>query len=320
MTMPGMITALAGGVGGARFLDGLVQAAGAENVAAIVNTADDFQLYGLHISPDIDTVLYTLAGLADPVNGWGIAGDTKSTLAGIASYGEEPWFQLGDRDFATHILRSAWLAEGMSLTDATNRLRSQLDLQSPVLPMTDQTVATIIDTPDGKLAFQDYFVRRRQQDEVTGVTFEGISAAQPTSIALTAIQTTSMIMLAPSNPIVSIGPILEIGAYRQALSDRVVPSIAVSPIIGGKALKGPADKMLSSLGHESTALGVARIYAGLIDGFVIDGIDSHLAPEIERLGMSVHVTDAIMRDVPDRARLAAEVVAFGQSLRVGIPA
>ena len=314
-----MITALAGGVGGARFIDGLVQAAGADNVSAVVNTADDFRLYGLHISPDIDTILYTLAGIADPINGWGIAGDTKSTLAGIAGFGEEPWFQLGDRDFATHILRSAWLAEGRSLSEVTDSLRTRLGIVSPILPMTDSPVATIIETPEGRLAFQDYFVRRRQRDEVIGVVFDGIESAEATDVALDAIGSSSLIMLAPSNPIVSIGPILAIDSYQSALQSRTAPAIAISPIIGGKALKGPADKMLGSLGHESTALGVARLYAGLVDGFVIDRVDANHAPGIESLGMTVLVTDAIMHDVPDRARLAAEVLAFGQSLRVGIP-
>jgi len=315
-----VIVILAGGVGGARFTDGIAQAAGAEHVTAIVNTADDFDLYGLRICPDIDTVLYNLAGIADPVNGWGIAGDTRATLDGIAAFGEEPWFLLGDRDFATHILRTSWLKNDVPLTSVVYFLRSRLGISTQILPMTDQPVATMIDTPDGTLAFQDYFVRRRQADEVTGVTFDGIESALPTEAALSALETATLVLLAPSNPIVSIGPILAFNAYRDALINRTVPSIAVSPIIGGKALKGPADRMLTSLGHESSALGVARIYAGLIDGLVIDSVDADLAPAIEALGLRVLITDAVMHDIPDRARFAAEVLAFGQSLGQAVPA
>jgi LPPG:FO 2-phospho-L-lactate transferase len=315
-----VITILAGGVGGARFADGVVQAVGAERVTVVVNTADDFELYGLRICPDIDTVLYTFAGLADPVQGWGIAGDTRNTLDGISTFGEEPWFQLGDRDIATHILRSAWLRDGRPLGEVIDRLRQSLGVATPILPMSDELVATMIDTPHGRLAFQDYFVRRRQRDEVTGVRFEGIDSAVATPAALEAIRSAELVLLAPSNPIVSIGPILAVVGYRDAIGDTNAPVMAVSPIIGGKALKGPADRMLASLGHESSALGVARIYAGLIDGFVIDSADQDQTAAIEALGIRVLATDAIMHDVPDRGRLAREVLAFGQSLKVKAPA
>jgi LPPG:FO 2-phospho-L-lactate transferase len=311
-----VITALAGGVGGARFVDGLAQAAGAENVTAIVNTADDFELFGLRICPDIDTVLYTLAGLADPVQGWGIAGDTRAALDGIAAYGEDPWFLLGDRDFATHILRTAWLREGQSLSKVTLELRQRLGIRTAVLPMSDDPIATLIESPGGWLSFQDYFVRRRQQDDVIGVDFSGIDAARPLPDGIAAVQASDLIVFAPSNPIVSIGPILNIEGYHAALRERRAPVVAVSPLIRGKALKGPADKMMSTLGHEATALGVARIYAGLIDGFVIDNLDEAARAKIEALGIAVLVTDAIMHDVPDRGRFAREVAEFGRSLRV----
>jgi len=311
-----MITILAGGVGGARFADGVVQAVGADQVSVIVNTADDFDLYGLHICPDIDTVLYTLAGIANPVLGWGIDGDTRATLDGIAAYGEDPWFQLGDRDFATHILRTAWLRNGTPLGSITYFLRQRLGVQTPIYPMSDDPVATMIDTPDGRLAFQDYFVRRRQQDEVIGVEFVGIEAASPAAAALDALRDAELILFAPSNPIVSIGPILAIDGFRQVIAERRVPAIAISPLIGGKALKGPADRMMQTLGHESSAVGVARLYEGLIDGFVVDHVDADQASEIENLGIAVLVTDAIMHDVADRGRLAREVTAFGDSLRV----
>ncbi len=315
-----MITILAGGVGGARFADGVAKVSDPDAISIIVNTADDFDHYGLRICPDIDTVMYNLAGIADPVNGWGIAGDTRATLDGIAAYGEDPWFLLGDRDFSTHILRSAWLNKDIPLTSVIYFLRSRLGIASQILPMTDQPVATMIETADGTLAFQDYFVRRRQADDVTGVTFAGIENALPTEPATTALTHAALILLAPSNPIVSIGPILAIPTYRDALANRTSPTIAVSPIIGGKALKGPADRMLASLGHESSALGIARMYQGLIDGLVIDQQDADLAPAIEALGIRTLTTDAIMHDIPDRARFAAEVLAFGQSLKQAVPA
>jgi LPPG:FO 2-phospho-L-lactate transferase len=285
-------------------------------VTAIVNTADDFELFGLRICPDIDTVLYTLAGLADPVQGWGIAGDTRAALDGIAAYGEDPWFLLGDRDFATHILRTAWLREGQSLSKVTLELRQRLGIRTAVLPMSDDPIATLIESPGGWLSFQDYFVRRRQQDDVIGVDFSGIDAARPLPDGIAAVQASDLIVFAPSNPIVSIGPILNIEGYHAALRERRAPVVAVSPLIRGKALKGPADKMMSTLGHEATALGVARIYAGLIDGFVIDNLDEAARAKIEALGIAVLVTDAIMHDVPDRGRFAREVAEFGRSLRV----
>jgi LPPG:FO 2-phospho-L-lactate transferase len=315
-----MIAVLAGGVGGARMADGLVQAAGAEHVSVIVNTADDFDLYGLRICPDIDTVMYTLAGIANPVLGWGINGDTRQTLDGIAALGEEPWFQLGDRDFATHILRTAWLRNGTPLGAVTYFLRGRLGVQTPIYPMSDDPVATMIDTPDGRLAFQDYFVRRRQQDEVTRVEFIGVESASANPAALEAIASADLIVIAPSNPIVSIGPILAVDGYRQALRDRRCPVVAVSPLIGGKALKGPADRMMHSLGHASSAVGVATIYQGLIDGLVIDEQDRDQTAAIEGLGMSVLATDAAMHDVADRGRLAREVAEFGRSLQTRVHA
>lgn len=311
-----MITVLAGGVGGARFVDGLVAVNGAANTSVVINTADDFNLYGLRICPDIDTVLYTLAGIANPVQGWGIAGDTRNTLDGIAAFGEEPWFLLGDRDFSTHILRTAWLRNEIPLGSVLYFLRRRLGVETALFPMTDSTVATLVETQGGVLSFQDYFVKRRQEDDVLGIEFAGIESATAYRPALEAIQQASVTIFAPSNPIVSIGPILAVAGYRDILIHRRNPVVAISPIIGGKAIKGPADKMLTTLGHESSALGVARIYEGLIDGFVVDNIDADQKDAIEDLGISVLATDAIMHDIPDRARLAHEVVEFGRALRV----
>jgi LPPG:FO 2-phospho-L-lactate transferase len=308
------IVALAGGVGGAKMSQGLQAALSPGELTVIVNTADDFELYGLHISPDLDTVMYTLAGIADPVQGWGIAGDTRQTLAAIAEYGRDPWFQLGDRDFATHILRSEFLRRGQRLTEASAWLSNGLGVPSRIVPMTDDPVATRIITELGTIEFQDYFVARRQTDVVLGVEFVGIDAALPTADALGAIASADAIVIAPSNPIVSIGPILAVPGMRQALEDMKAPIVAISPIVGGQALKGPAANMLQSLGHEASALGVARMVSDLIDGFVIDSIDRPMAPEIEKLGPSVLVTNTIMGDLGDRKRLAEEVLAFAASI------
>ncbi len=302
------VVALAGGVGGARFTQGLAGIVAAGSLTAIVNTADDFDLWGLRISPDLDTVMYTLGGIADPVNGWGIAGDTRGTLNGIASYGEDPWFQLGDRDFSTHILRTQWLREGHSLSTVTSRLAGALGVSTTLMPMSDQPVATKIRSGDRTLDFQQYFVANRQQDVVDGVSFEGIETARPAPGVLPAIESAGVIVFCPSNPIVSIGPILAVPGIRDAIAGSRAVRIAISPIIGGKALKGPADRMLTSLGHEPSALGVARIYRDLLDVMVIDEVDHELAPAIRELGLHVTVAQTIMGDRSDRERFAAEVL------------
>jgi len=310
----GVIVALAGGVGGAKLAQGLALATPAEELTVLVNTADDFDLYGLRICPDLDTVLYTLAGIANPETGWGIAGDTFSALGAIARLGRDPWFRLGDQDLATHILRTERLRAGVSLTGTIAELAVALGIMSRILPMSDAPVATMVDTPSGQLTFQDYFVARHQQDEVRGVSFAGIDDAEISQPAARALEDADLVIFCPSNPIVSIGPILAVQGMRDALRRATTPKIAVSPIIQGKALKGPADKMLASLGHEVSALGVARIYARLIDGMVLDVRDSGLGASIEALGMRVLCTETIMGDAADRARLAAEVIDFGMSM------
>ncbi len=308
------IVALAGGVGGAKLIHGLALAGAPEHLTAIVNTADDFTLYGLQISPDLDTVLYTLAGIANPETGWGIAGDTYQTLAAIEGYGREPWFRLGDRDFATHILRTERLGAGASLTAVMAELAKALGVASTLLPMTDDPVATFVDTPAGRLAFQDYFVARHQTDHVDGVVFEGIDEARLPSAVEAAIVEADLIVVCPSNPIVSVGPILTVPGMRATLT-AAAPLVAISPIVGGKALKGPADRMLADLGHEVSAYVVAALYGTLIDGMVIDEMDEALAPRIEDLGMAVLVTQTVMANADDRRRLATETVEFGRTLR-----
>ena len=309
-----MIVALAGGVGGAKLAQGLARALPPGELTVIVNTADDFDLYGLRICPDLDTVLYTLAGLANPATGWGIAGDTRQTLDAIARLGREPWFLLGDQDLATHILRTERLRAGATLTEVTMEFTAALGIATRILPMTDDPVATVVQTPAGELEFQEYFVRRRQQDDVLNVAFRGVEQARPSPAALAAVESAELIVFAPSNPIVSIGPILALAGLRAAIDRAGAPRIAVSPIVGGRALKGPADRMLATLGHEVSAAGVAAIYQGLLDGFVIDEQDRALASAVEARAMRVLVTRTIMGDEADRRRLAAEVLAFGRSL------
>lgn len=309
-----MIAALAGGVGGAKLAQGLLLALPPSGLTVVVNTADDFDLYGLRISPDLDTVLYTLAGLANPATGWGIAGDTFHALAAIARLGRDPWFKLGDRDLATHILRTERLRAGATPTEVAAEFAAALGIAARLLPMTDDPVATKVDTPAGRLDFQDYFVGRRQSDDVLGVVFAGADTATMPGGVAGALRDAELVVICPSNPIVSIGPIVAVPGLRQVLEERDAPIVAVSPIVGGRALKGPADRMLATLGHEVSSYGVAALYAGLIDGMVIDIEDRGLAPRIEDLGMHVLATGTIMGNADDRKRLAEEVLAFGREL------
>ncbi|MCC6944603.1 MAG: 2-phospho-L-lactate transferase [Thermomicrobiales bacterium] len=310
-----MIVALAGGVGGAKMAHGLAMASDPAALTVIVNTADDFDHLGLRICPDIDTVLYTLGGIANPATGWGIAGDTRIVLDTLRDLGGDDWFMIGDRDFATHILRTQALSQGSTLAEITARLATALGIVPTILPMSNQPVATIIETPDGPLDFQAYFVGRQQRDEVVGVRFQGAEGAVAQPDAIAAIRTAETVVINPSNPIVSIGPILAVDGYRQALESTAAVRVAVSPIVGGKALKGPADRMLASLGHESSALGVARIYDGLIDGLVIDTADAALADAIQDLGIATLITNSVMQANDDRARLGGEVLDFAANLR-----
>ena len=305
------VVELAGGVGGAKLAEGL-QAVAGERLTVIVNTADDTERHGLLVCPDHDTVLYTLAGLENEAFGWGLRGDTWATMTALERYGEEGWFRLGDQDLATHIVRTARIRAGGRLTDVLRRLQRALGIAATILPMADEPVRTRVRTDDGWLAFQDYFVRLRQAPDVREIAFDGIEAARPTPEVARALEAADVIVVAPSNPLVSVGPILAVPGMTELLAAaraRGARIVAVSGIIGGKALKGPADRMLASLGHESSALGVARGYAGLIDAFVIDRVDATLAPDIEALGMGVVVTDTVMTDDASRARLAREVLA-----------
>jgi LPPG:FO 2-phospho-L-lactate transferase len=273
--------------------------------------ADDTEIYGLAISPDIDTILYTLAGVANSETGWGVAGDTWTALGMLDRYGEETWFRVGDADLATHVRRTKLLRAGASLTEATAQMATALGVPSRILPASDDRLRTILATDDGELDFQEYFVRRGQQPDVRAVRFDGVDTARPTTAALVALGDADLVVIAPSNPIVSIGPTLALRGVREAIAaagEADTPRVAVSPIIAGRALKGPADRMLTSLGHESSAVAVARIYRGLVDRFVLDSADAALAPEVDALGMRAVVRPTVMRDDQDRARLAAAIL------------
>ncbi len=308
------VVALAGGVGGAKLADGLYRVLPPDTLQIIGNTADDLELFGVHISPDLDTVMYTLAGLANPETGWGVAGDTFTTLNMLERYGEEAWFRLGDADFATHLKRTAGLRAGRRLTEVTAALTQPLGIRARLLPMCDTRVATEVETPGGWRDFQDYFVRRRHADPVRAVRFAGIEQAAVTPEVSHALASADVIVFCPSNPLVSIGPILAVPGLRDALVASAAVKIAVSPIVGGKALKGPADQMLAGQGMEVSAYGVAQGYVGILDGMTIDTEDSADAARIEALGIAAQVTQTVMRSDADRTQLARDVLAFASAL------
>jgi LPPG:FO 2-phospho-L-lactate transferase len=303
------IVGLAGGVGGAKLADGLQRVLGKE-LTVIVNTGDDFELHGLRISPDVDTMMYTLAGLANPETGWGIEGDTFTCLAMLALYGADDWFGLGDRDLAAHILRSCWRRDGMTLQEVTARLSRALGVAASIVPMTNDPVSTIVGTNEGDLAFQEYFVHRGWAPIVKSLSFAGIDAARPSDEALRAIERAQALIICPSNPFVSIEPILSVGDLRTRVANAKCPRIAVSPIVSGEALRGPAAKMSRELGVEPSAFSVAKRYQALIDGFVLDRADGQQTAKIQELGMEVLVADTVMRTNDDRERLAREILSW----------
>lgn len=301
--------ALAGGVGGARLADGLYRALEPGRLTVVVNTADDFTHLGLRICPDLDTVMYTLAGIANPRQGWGIEGDTRSAMDMLSRYGAPDWFLLTDGDLGTHVWRTHRLGEGVGLAEVTQGLADRLGIRARLLPMAEAPVGTIIVTPDGRrLPFQEYFVKGRQAESVAGLEFEGMDRARVPDAVVAALQDADVLVWCPSNPFVSIGPILAVPGMREAIAVFPGPRVAVSPIVGGQALKGPAARMLASLGHEVTALGVARLYRGLVDTLVIDPVDAGLAPAIETLGMQALVVPSIMHTPEDRLSLALAVL------------
>jgi len=290
-----MHTVLAGGVGAARYLRGALEAFDPATVTAVVNVADDVVLHGLHISPDLDTCTYTLAGAIDPERGWGLVDESWQAMAELGRYGGDNWFSLGDRDLGTHLFRTTRVHDGARLTTVTAEIAAAWNLQCRLLPVTDDRVETRVTLVDGtEIGFQEYFVRLAHSVEVTAVRFDGADSASPSPEALDAITDAESLVIAPSNPIVSIGPILAIAGVTEALTARRERTVAVSPIIGGAALKGPADRMLRELGEESSVVGVARRYRDLAATLVIDEVDAALAPEVEAAGMRAIVMPTIM--------------------------
>jgi LPPG:FO 2-phospho-L-lactate transferase len=313
MTHDIKITALAGGVGGAKLSEGLSKCLPEGNLTVIVNTCDDMEFLGLHISPDLDTVCYTLAGLANPDTGWGLFNETWEVFKQLEKFGGPNWFHLGDRDLALHLERTRLLKTGQTLSEATNILRKKLGVTDCVLPMTDESVRTLVHTKNGRvLGFQEYFVKEKCEPEVSSFEFSGIENSFPTKLVINAIQKCDLIVICPSNPFVSIDPILSMPGFLNIISEKTV--VAVSPIIGGKTIKGPAAKMFTELGIKPSAFEVAKHYKGIIKGVIIDTKDANEIEKINRCGIITHTTDTIMRSREDRIRLADETIAFGLTL------
>jgi LPPG:FO 2-phospho-L-lactate transferase len=302
------VTALAGGIGAAKFLLGLVGVMPAEAVTIIANTGDDIELYGLRVSPDIDTVTYTLAGVINEATGWGIGGDTFQCLEWMVRYGESRWFNLGDRDLATHIYRTNQLRQGRALSEVTDHVRRALGVGSTILPMTDAYTPTRVVTDEGEMHFQQYFVGRRAEPRVKALRFDHIETAQPAPGVLDRIREADAVVICPSNPFISIGPILAVPGVRDGLRATRATVIAITPIVAGRALKGPAADMLRDLGHESSARAVAAMYQDFCNVFVLDASDAALRPQIEALGPRVVVTDTVMTTLADKQRLARDVL------------
>jgi LPPG:FO 2-phospho-L-lactate transferase len=304
------ITALAGGVGASKLLLGLHDVMDPHDLTVIVNTGDDITLHGLKISPDLDIVTYTLAGIVDDTKGWGYRGETFHALERLAVLGRINWFNLGDRDLATHIHRSAMLAEGKSLSDAAEAIRLALGVKTRILPMCDEPMPTMIDSAEGELHFQEYLVKRRAEPVVRGIRFDGADKARPARGVLEAIRDADRILICPSNPLISIGPILAVPGIRETLRARKESVVAVCPIVGGKSLKGPSDKMLAELGYEPSAFGVAKLYADFSGTFVIDPADKAQADRIRKQGMKVEVIPTVMSTRAQKRELARSLLAL----------
>ena len=312
-----MITVLAGGVGAARLLRGMVRAVPASEITAIVNTADDVVLHGLHVSPDLDTVTYTLAEAGNPETGWGLAGETWQAMDALDRFGGPTWFRLGDRDLGTHLHRTGRLAEGVGLATVTAEITAAWGLEVTLLPMTEDPVATMVTLADGggtgreaggEVGFQEYFVRLGHSVAVDSVRFDGAENSRPGPGVLDALAGADVVVIAPSNPIVSIGPLLAVPGIADALRDRRADTVAISPIVAGAALKGPADRLMRELGHEASVVGVARLYRDLAATLVVDTADAGLADAVEAEGMACVVTDTIMSSPDVAAGLARRIL------------
>ena len=303
--MTGPIVALAGGVGGARLALGLAKVLPPDKLTIVVNTGDDEIFHGLRVSPDLDTMMYALAGLTNTETGWGVAEDSFNALEMLGRYGGPTWFNLGDKDLATHIRRTELLREGWPLSKVTRELCQRLGIDHKIIPMSDDRVSTIVETEDGDLPFQVYFVERQCEPVVKGIRFDGAEKAKPAEDFVSALEGASALMFCPSNPFLSVAPILAIPGVRERIEAFSGPRLAVSPIIGGEALRGPAAKILGELGHEVSCLGVARQYPGLCDIFMIDSVDYSYTEAIESLGMRVQAASIVMAEYADQVRMAA---------------
>jgi LPPG:FO 2-phospho-L-lactate transferase len=302
------VVALAGGVGAAKLLRGLVEVLSPRDLVIVGNIGDDIELYGLHISPDLDIIMYTLAGIVDEAKGWGIVGDTFHCLEMLGRLGFETWFKLGDRDLAIHIARTKMLRDGMGLSQATAKLCKMLGVEANLIPASDDPVRTKVQSGQLLLDFQEYFVKRGTMDTVTNVFFEGAEKAKPAPGVIEAIKEAERIIICPSNPILSIAPILSISAIRKALETSEAPIVGVSPIVGGRAIKGPADRIMASMGFEVSPYGVAKFYGNLLKHLVIDEVDLEHEKSIQKIGVRVTVTNTLMKSVGDAISLARVVM------------
>jgi LPPG:FO 2-phospho-L-lactate transferase len=303
-----MIVALAGGVGAAKLLTGMARVVDEKDLTVIVNTGDDIELHGLHISPDVDIAAYSLAGIVDEQKGWGIKADTFNCLQSLKVFSGEEWFNLGDKDLATHIFRTNELKNGSTLTEVTKKVCQALKVKANILPMTDSKFETHIRTKERLMHFEEYMVKRGGKDEVVGVEFVGAEVAEPAQGVIEAIEDSERIVICPSNPIVSIGTILSVKGIKNALQQSDAKKVGVSPIIAGLPVKGPADKLMRGLGVEVSALGVAKLYEDFLNVLVIDTLDVQHKEAIEKLGIQVKVTDTLMRTLEDKVQLARTVL------------
>ncbi|MCS7137715.1 MAG: 2-phospho-L-lactate transferase [Candidatus Caldarchaeum sp.] len=299
-----MLTCLAGGVGASKLLTGLKHVMDPETGNIIVNTADDEIFYGLHVSPDIDTIAYSLAGLGDEVKGWGIRDDTFNALSMLSVYGVETWFRIGDKDLATHVFRTMRLREGASLTQVTREIAEKLGVSWRILPMTDDRVKTLVQTSEGWMPFQAYFVKHQHRPRIFGVKFEGIEKARPTKEVIESLTEAKHVVICPSNPVVSIGPILALDGVRDLLCEAEASVLGVSPIVGGRALKGPAAEMMEAMGFEASPAGVAAFYKDFLDVLVVDEVDRQHVEEVRAYGVKPAVTQTVMNNLEDKIRLA----------------
>jgi LPPG:FO 2-phospho-L-lactate transferase len=303
-----LVLALAGGVGGAKLALGLARVLPPDQLVIAVNTGDDECFHGLHVSPDLDTVMYTLAGLANPETGWGLAGDTFNALEMLRRYGADTWFNLGDRDLATHIQRTQLLQQGATLSEVTARLCRALGVAHCVVPMSDAPVRTVLSTDEGELPMQDYFVRRRSEPRVRSIHYRGAAQARPAPGLLAALDQARLVVICPSNPFLSVGPILALPGVRERLAAFPGLRVAVSPIVGGAALRGPAAKIMAELGHEVSSAGVAAYYRGVCDSFFIDDQDASLAPAIAQMGIRPVTAPIVMESEANKVALAERIL------------